>query len=249
MKKKNLLLSYFLFVSCQTKPYIFETSQFNKMKQLCETSLVVARPVSGSFTINTSQNLDELLHTACFYGDIIFEIPVKTAQLENLKMVFGSIYLQSSLLEEFSAKHLEYVTGSLVVGSKNKSLPVLKSITLSKLKEIRGHFQIENTALTSIQLERLLGIGSLKVKNNPKLTSASFDNLKRSRHFLIIEDNSVLSSLNFLSLLHVDEFLAISRNPLLKNCEFLKESKGIIFKSEAPKFKLHSSSPQTPNCP
>lgn len=249
MKKKILLLSYFFFVSCQTKPYVFETSQFNKMKQLCETSLVVARPVSGSFTINTSQNLDELLHTACFYGDIVFETPVKSAQLENLKMVFGSIYLQSSLLEEFSAKHLEYVTGSLLVGSKNKTLPKLKSITLPKLKEVRGHFQVENTELNSIHLQGLLGIGSLKVKNNLKLTSVSFDNLERSRNFLIIEDNSVLSSLNLSNLIDVGEFIAISRNPLLKNCQFLKESKGIIFKSEIPKFKQHSSSPPTPNCP
>ncbi|MBP9707683.1 MAG: hypothetical protein KBD78_08560 [Oligoflexales bacterium] len=219
------------------------------MKLLCESSLVVARPVSGSFTINTEQNLDDLLLTSCFYGDIVIEVPVKAAHLENLKMVFGSIYLQSSLLEEFSAKHLEYVTGSLIVGTQSKALPHLKNVMLPKLKEIRGHLQIENTDLISLDLERILGIGSLKIKNNLKLTSVSINNLERAKRFLILEDNPTLSTLALPQLRHVDEFIAISNNPLLKNCSFLKETDGLIFKNEKIQFKQHPKVPPIPNCP
>lgn len=142
-------------------------------------------------------NLDD-----CNSEDVLIEDSVEISSLNDLEMLSCT----------------EAIFGDLIINNTD-----ISSISLNKLKIIKGRIEVKNNNdLEHIYMENLVFLSSFDIESNPKLVEMSFDSLKNVENEFIFNFNESIVEVEFNSLELVKSFMDIIQNNSLNSVKFPK---------------------------
>lgn len=206
-----------------------------------------------------------------YFGDLTIRTAADLALLDGIKVVAGTLTIESLPGGVITFPTLEVVSNQLVFASRDGGQGVpgedITSATFPELRragELNARFNLALTsvaapklerlnrldfsyvdALTNLSVPRLASVGDLFITSNAALTTLDFPALT-SAHSLQVSSHALLAVFTAPVLASVTSYLNISGNTVLPVCAAWRVVKGL---TSAPGSVYVGGNDETPSCP